>query len=82
MLAFWDGLNPPDRASLVRQIEAIDFPLLRRLYERRGWPAGIGELAVRAESPPAFRLDSAGNPFSPELARQRGVEASAPGSSA
>jgi len=36
LLAFWDGLGLPERDSLARQIEAIDFPLLCRLYEGRG----------------------------------------------
>ena len=36
LLAFWDGLDPPERETLARQIEVIDFPLLRRLYEGHG----------------------------------------------
>jgi UDP-N-acetylglucosamine/UDP-N-acetylgalactosamine diphosphorylase len=36
LLAFWDELEPRQRESLARQIEAIDFELIRRLYEGRG----------------------------------------------
>ncbi len=75
LLAFWEQLDPPQRESLARQIEAIDFPLLRRLYEARGRQADMADLAARAEPPPAFRLDPAGNPFTPQQARQRGIEA-------
>ncbi len=75
LLAFWEQLDPPQRESLAQQIEAIDFPLLRRLYEGRGRQADMADLAARAEPPPAFRLDPAGNPFTPQQARQRGIEA-------
>ena len=34
----------------------------------------MGELAARAEPPPAFRLDAAQNPFTPQQARQRAEE--------
>ena len=34
----------------------------------------MGELAARAEPPPAFRLDTAQNPFTPQQARKRAEE--------
>ena len=75
LLSFWDRLDAAERESLVRQIEAIDFRLIRRLYEGRGRQRDAGKLAARAEPPPAFRLDAVGNPFTPQKASQRGEEA-------
>ncbi|MEN6457838.1 MAG: UDPGP type 1 family protein [Thermoguttaceae bacterium] len=75
LLAFWEQLDAGGRALLAQQIEAIDFARVRRLYEGRGHQASMGALAARAQEPPAFRLDSPGNPFSPQQARQRGIEA-------
>jgi UDP-N-acetylglucosamine/UDP-N-acetylgalactosamine diphosphorylase len=75
LLAFWDDLDLNQRESLGRQIEAIDFGLIRRLYDGRGRQTNVRELAARAAPPPAFRLDAAKNPFSPQQARRRAQEA-------
>ncbi len=79
LLASWDKLDDSEQESLGRQIEAIDFALIRRLFEGRNQRGNVAELAVRAEPPPAFRLDAADNPFSPEQARRRAEEALAAG---
>jgi UDP-N-acetylglucosamine/UDP-N-acetylgalactosamine diphosphorylase len=39
LLRFADGLSPPERAALERQIDEIDFDLLARLYLQAGEPA-------------------------------------------
>jgi len=57
LLAFWDQLDRDGQASLVEQIEAIDFGLVRRLFENRDRQGDIAALAARAEPPPAMRLD-------------------------
>ncbi len=75
LLAFWDDIDPGQRESLARQIEAIDFGLVRRLYESRGQQQDMGELAARAAPPPAFRLDAAQNPCTPQQAQKRALEA-------
>jgi UDP-N-acetylglucosamine/UDP-N-acetylgalactosamine diphosphorylase len=75
LLAFWDRLDSDGQASLARQIEAIGFALVRRLYEGRNQQRNVCELVARAEPPPAFRLDPAQNPFSLEQARRRAAEA-------
>jgi UDP-N-acetylglucosamine/UDP-N-acetylgalactosamine diphosphorylase len=75
LLAFWDTLAQKQKTSLSRQIEAIDFTLIRRLYESRDEQGNVHELASRAAPPPAFRLDASRNPFSPQQAKQRAVEA-------
>jgi UDP-N-acetylglucosamine/UDP-N-acetylgalactosamine diphosphorylase len=75
LLAFWHKLDPGQRESLVRQIQSIDFDLTGRLYDARGNQADMRQLADRAQPPPAFRLDHAGNAFSPQEASQRGAEA-------
>jgi UDP-N-acetylglucosamine/UDP-N-acetylgalactosamine diphosphorylase len=79
LLAFWDRLDPDRRESLARQIRAIDWPLIERLYRGREDQTGIGQLAERAGPPPAFRLQAAENRFTPRQARQRGRQALAAG---
>ncbi len=79
LLAFWERLDSAERESLARQIEAIDFELIRRLFKGRNQQGNVAALAARAEPPPAFRLDAAANPFSPEQARRRAEEALAAG---
>jgi UDP-N-acetylglucosamine/UDP-N-acetylgalactosamine diphosphorylase len=75
LLAFWDKLDSDGQESLARQIEAIDFALVKHLYEGRNQHRDVCELVARAEPPPAFRLDPARNPFSLEQARHRAAEA-------
>ena len=75
LLAFWDTLAQKQKTSLGRQIEAIDFGLIRRLYDSRDEQGNVRELASRAGPPPAFRLDASKNPFSPQQAKRRAVEA-------
>ena len=79
LVAFWDQLDEKGRDSLARQIEAIDFALVRRLFKGRNEQGNVSELAARAEPPPAFRLSTAQNPFSPQQARQRATESLAAG---
>ena len=74
LLTFWDKLDLAGQESLARQIEAIDFALVRRLYDGRNEHGNLRELAARAAPPPAFRLDTAKNPFSSQQAQQRAVE--------
>ena len=79
LLAFWDQLNPRQRESLAGQIRAIDFDLVRRLYEQRERQGNFRQLADRAGPPRAFRLDASQNRFTPEQARDRGNQAAADG---
>jgi UDP-N-acetylglucosamine/UDP-N-acetylgalactosamine diphosphorylase len=79
LLAFWEQLDADQRESLARQIEAIDFALIRRLYRLRRRQEDVRELAARAVPPPAFRLDAAANPFTSQQASQRASEALAAG---
>jgi UDP-N-acetylglucosamine/UDP-N-acetylgalactosamine diphosphorylase len=79
LLAFWDRLNDGQRENLARQVRRIDFALLDRLYARRNDQSNIRELANRAAPPPAIRLNSSQNPFTPAQTRQRGREALAAG---
>jgi UDP-N-acetylglucosamine/UDP-N-acetylgalactosamine diphosphorylase len=74
LLAFWDDLDPGQRESLAQQIEAIDFGLLRRLYEGCGQHENLREVAARSGPPPAFRLDTARNAFTPQQAQKRAEE--------
>ena len=79
LLAFWDELNPQQQDALAQQIEGIDFALIRRLSEGRDEQGDMRAMAMRAAPPPAFRLDTAQNAFTPEQARRRADEALAAG---
>lgn len=82
VLGFWDRLNERQRENLAAQIDAIDAELFRELQaeHRQQQTAGgdekskWAELAARAQSPPAMRLDGSGVSFTPEEARKRGAE--------
>ncbi|MBN1910433.1 MAG: UDPGP type 1 family protein [Pirellulales bacterium] len=79
LLAFWEDLDATQRESLARQIEDIDFDLIRRLHESRDQRTDMGQLAARAEAPPAFRLDTNHNRYTPRQARRRARQALAAG---
>jgi UDP-N-acetylglucosamine/UDP-N-acetylgalactosamine diphosphorylase len=79
LLRFWGALNEAQRQELAGQIRRIDFALLDRLYRQRNDESDVRELANRAAAPPAIRLHSSQNPFTPHQARQRGREALAAG---
>jgi UDP-N-acetylglucosamine/UDP-N-acetylgalactosamine diphosphorylase len=87
LLAFWDELTAVEREQLGRQIDEIDARLFRELQaEFRGHEAAgrdekskWADLAARAESPPALRLDGSGASFSAGEARDRGAAALAAG---
>jgi UDP-N-acetylglucosamine/UDP-N-acetylgalactosamine diphosphorylase len=79
LLAFWDALDDSQRQTLAAQIREIDFESVARLYERKDNQSDFRALAERAEPPPAFRLDAAGNRFKPRQAQERGRHALAAG---
>jgi UDP-N-acetylglucosamine/UDP-N-acetylgalactosamine diphosphorylase len=79
LLAFWDRLNDAQRRDLAGQIHRIDFALLDRLFSRQRDEGNVRDLADRAGPPPAIRLNSSQNPFTPQQARQKGREALAAG---
>ncbi len=79
LLAFWEQLDAAGRESLARQIEAIDFPLIGKLFAERQNQGNFRDLALRATEPAAFRLDATKNRFSPAEARSRGRQALAAG---
>jgi UDP-N-acetylglucosamine/UDP-N-acetylgalactosamine diphosphorylase len=79
LLGFWDQIDRAQRQSLARQIRAIDFALVQRLYQCRDNQSDFRQLAGRASSPPAFRLPPAQNRFKQQQACQRGRQALAAG---
>jgi len=79
LLAFWDTLDADQQASLAKQIEAIDFGLIHRLYDGRNRQDNVRELAAKAQEPPAFRLNAAQNPFTPQQASEQARMALAAG---
>ncbi len=79
LLAFWDQLDPARRESLSRQIRAIDWALIQRLHHNRDAQADVRRLAEQAGPPPAFRLQTSQNRFTPREAQDRGRQAIAAG---
>jgi UDP-N-acetylglucosamine/UDP-N-acetylgalactosamine diphosphorylase len=75
LLAFWNELDASQQATLADEIAAIDFELIRRLHAENQTSENWAELARRAESPPAVRLNAVDNPFTPQQARARGQQA-------
>jgi UDP-N-acetylglucosamine/UDP-N-acetylgalactosamine diphosphorylase len=82
LLRFWNELSEPARQNLAAQIQNIDFALIDSLYRGQVDQPNWAELARRAAPPTAVRLSDRATPdsktplgFTPEQARQRGVEA-------
>jgi UDP-N-acetylglucosamine/UDP-N-acetylgalactosamine diphosphorylase len=75
LLRFWDSLDATQRASLAAQIGQIDFGLIARLFRARGDQTNFRDLVERSQPPPAFRLDTAQNRFTPQQAQERGTAA-------
>ena len=82
LLRFWDELSEPSRQKLASQIARIDFDLIDSLYRGDVNQPDWADRARRAAPPPAVRLDDRSHAdsstplgFSPNQARQRGVEA-------
>lgn len=86
VLQFWPQLSPGGREQLARQIEAVDLPLIKSLFqaadEQQDWAA----LSRQAQPPHAVRIDqgvaavgSAATPLSGDEAIQRGDDALAAG---
>ncbi|HUT09909.1 MAG TPA: UDPGP type 1 family protein [Thermoguttaceae bacterium] len=73
--AFWDQLDDAQRDRLLCEVREIDFDLIERLYQGRNDQHDLRDLLSRAKPPPAFRLDTARNRFTPEQARQRAERA-------
>ena len=53
LLAFWDQLDATQQAALSAQIRAIDFDLIRTLYQRRDARDDLRPLIDRAAPLPA-----------------------------
>ncbi len=79
LLAGWGRLNNAQRESLARQLGGINFALIQRLHAAQQDRNNYRELAAKAAEPPAFRLDSTKNRFSPADARARGQQSLAAG---
>jgi UDP-N-acetylglucosamine/UDP-N-acetylgalactosamine diphosphorylase len=75
LLDFWDELTADQQAGLAREIEAVDFPLVDRLFRGGQNSDDAAALVARAAPPPAFRLDAAKNEFTPAAARTAGEHA-------
>ncbi len=53
---FWPELSAAERAELTAELRSVDFELVGQLYQHGEQAHDWAALAVRADSPPAFRL--------------------------
>jgi UDP-N-acetylglucosamine/UDP-N-acetylgalactosamine diphosphorylase len=75
LLAFWDQLDPAQRAALSSEIRQLDLPQIEGLVAQTGSDDHVRQLADRAQEPPALRLGDRHPRFTPDDARRRGEEA-------
>lgn len=75
VLKYWADLNGEEQASLVEQIDNIDFEQLQKLAKQKSDDTKWGELADAAVSPPAITLEQFGDSDSFNAAYERGAEA-------
>jgi UDP-N-acetylglucosamine/UDP-N-acetylgalactosamine diphosphorylase len=73
LLRFWDELNESQQQALAKQIRDIDLAHLQRLFRGAGKSIDWRELALRAEPPPAIRLQAGGTDT--DTARRLGEQA-------
>ncbi|MCA9133598.1 MAG: UTP--glucose-1-phosphate uridylyltransferase [Planctomycetales bacterium] len=79
VLQFEQQLSAAERQELQNQVEQIDFAQLQRLTSRQDQGQDWGQLARRAEPPPAVRLDRQHPEFSSGQALAAGKAALAAG---
>ena len=73
--AFWEELDAEQRESLAAEIAGLQLDVVEKEYRRVGQKEDLRALAMRAAPAPAIRLNDPNSPFTPEEARQRGIEA-------
>ncbi len=77
LLRFWDRLTSDERLGLASQIEAIDFARIQAEWKRTVPETNWDQLAERATSPDAVRLDNLNSRFDVMEARAVGERRSA-----
>lgn len=75
LLAAWDDLSPGQRETLLASLQAIDFDLMRRLYESRTKKPDFGALLRNATSPRGPRLSDRADAARRQAAVRRGEDA-------
>lgn len=75
LLRFWEQLDASRRSALAEQISQIDFAGLQREFQRSDTQTDWHELARRAVSPAAVRLEATGDRQSTAEARRAGEAA-------
>ncbi len=77
VLDFWDLLSTEERFSLLAQLEQLDLPLLRQLYEAEGrvGPSDLTGPGQQLEQPPAIRLGAVPDRFRLSEAHREGESA-------
>ncbi len=75
LLQFWNELTAAERLLLAAQIREIDFELVRSLHSSNQCGIDWGDLAARAEAPPAITLSDCADRSSYQAAIEIGSEA-------
>jgi UDP-N-acetylglucosamine/UDP-N-acetylgalactosamine diphosphorylase len=75
LLHFWDELSPEQQSGLSAQIQSIDWEQLKSLSQAKQKNEGWGDLAARADVPPAITAADFKDPASYEEAYQLGAQA-------
>lgn len=75
LTAHWDRLTDSQRESLSCQLQGVDFGLMSKLFAGKDKQTDWRNIASRAESPAAFRLQDTSNRFTTAQAIDAGQEA-------
>ncbi len=75
LLTAWNDLSPDRRELLLASLQAVDFDLIRRLYENREKKPDFGSLLQNATSPRGPRLSDRADAARRKAAVESGEEA-------
>lgn len=75
LLSFWDSLSVSEKYQLLEQLQLIDFALMQRLTQGADYAPDWGQLASKAEPPPAIRIHDSQASISSLEARHAGEDA-------
>lgn len=75
LVAQWGQLDADQQTRLADEINSVDLQQIQDLYQSQGEEEDFGDLARRADPPPAIRIGAKDNPYDLATARARGQQA-------